>query len=148
MAIKARKSVAAVSEKPSPKSSFPKVGTIILLESRATLEEQKDDKDLARLYAQVEVGGITEQANGYFFTCNISAGRRSTETELPVFVSARYGCIIETDERDSELLSAWSADVARTMIWGRFSDLFALVNNQMRQRLPVLPIFPDNVSMQ
>jgi hypothetical protein len=108
-----------------------------------TVEETEED-----LRANGDISGIDSQGDDgkHFFTATFRCSRRGgSATTTQVRFSATYGILFSYK---GKAVKETAREIARSLAWSRFIDLFSITNGQMRARMPPLPIQLDEIDDQ
>jgi hypothetical protein len=122
--------------------------SVLLLEFSGSTTPPREEGEGLVLTARVENLRFVNDVGYHFFTCNFVAARYAEEDKQPMKLSATYGCLLDSSERNPDIVALWAEELAKTSLWPRFSDLFAVSSSQMRRRMPLLPMTPHDVSVE
>lgn len=89
------------------------------------------------------ISPVTSEGDIHFCTAIFRCGRSGDEETPRVGFHAQYGLAFRLLSGDAVEAAK---EVASTVVWSRFIDLFSISNGQMRARLPPLPTTPQEIS--
>jgi len=125
----------------SVEESWYDLEVLILLEfsSGQSTPAEIDPESSGKLRLDAVISGI-EPADGGAYYCNVKfeCSRSPQIGVSKVEFEATYTYLYSCQESKKELAAK---DIARSLAWSRFVDLFSLVNAQMHAEMPALPLY-------
>jgi len=116
------------------------IGAILLFEINALQLPASDEAgDASKLSVGAALTKPTQDGELHFCHVKFECGRTESKERTKVDFDATYAFTFTYAGSDPMYAAK---QIARTVVWTKFADLFAVANSQMRSRMPQLPFEP------